>query len=316
MGMKHGRFLGVAAVCASLLACGCRSDPSVLGNERGAYDQVRWSFDGEWIAYRRRDQVWLIKPTGGRAHPITSPREKYPGAAEALAWLPDGKLAFADLRDVGSWDTPEVSLYAYDPVSKKTVLLKSGLNPVYAVRWNPRDPAQALLRMDTNPKLGGPGVAGVYLLDTTTGALTRLPGANPEQHVEALDWLPSGRGIVFVQDSRLYAQQLPGGQPVRCQVEAGPVAEIAVSKDGKWLAYRLSGTPANGYHGAMFAIPSDCSSGAPVPLAVDDMPSFDWSPDGRRLAYTTVGVPGRNLVRVVDVPAGLRDREGDPEHRG
>jgi Tol biopolymer transport system component len=71
-----------------------------------------WSPDGEWIVMVRRDwstgvpvrgnQVWLIRPDGSEAHPVTADHEVIHGQP---AWSPDGRYL---LYDVDSASTTEL----------------------------------------------------------------------------------------------------------------------------------------------------------------------------------------------------------------
>jgi dipeptidyl aminopeptidase/acylaminoacyl peptidase len=67
--------------------------------DKGSSGPARWSPDGRWIAFLadrgNKQQVFLIRPTGGEAQPVTDHKE----GVSNFRWAPDGKrIAFTSLE--------------------------------------------------------------------------------------------------------------------------------------------------------------------------------------------------------------------------
>jgi Tol biopolymer transport system component len=70
-----------------------------------------WSPDGKWIAVVRRewgvdtqvygDQIWLMRPDGSEAHPVTRTQDVFHGQP---VWSPNGRYLLYDVRSASSSD--------------------------------------------------------------------------------------------------------------------------------------------------------------------------------------------------------------------
>jgi Tol biopolymer transport system component len=77
-----------------------------------------WSPDGKWIAMVRRelgtdarvreDQIWLMRPDGSEAHPVTRAQDVFHGQP---VWSPDGRYLLYDVRSASSSDVrPRINI--------------------------------------------------------------------------------------------------------------------------------------------------------------------------------------------------------------
>jgi Tol biopolymer transport system component len=124
----------------------------------------------------------------------------------------------------------------------------------------------------------------IYLLDTDTGAITRLTqGAS----VDRMYWSPDGEYLLF--DSRdetkdraprdLYLLRVGSGELKR--LTSSGRGDFAIwSPDGKSIAYYGYGNEIDGR--ALYII--DVTSAQPHKL-VDEVSQANWSPDGKQIAF-------------------------------
>lgn len=97
-------------------AVNTRAIQDVSGDVASEDGGAAWSPDGEWIAFARRlartplgRQVWLMRPGGDEARPLTSdPDSNFSN----LSWSPDGQTILAQRFAVGGQSRPEIWLIA------------------------------------------------------------------------------------------------------------------------------------------------------------------------------------------------------------
>ncbi|MBN1363131.1 MAG: TolB family protein [Sedimentisphaerales bacterium] len=133
-------------------------------------------------------------------------------------------------------------------------------------------------------------------------------------HLEAPNWSPDGKTVVFNSRGRLHVIPVTGGTPR--QIESGSADNCnndhGFSPDGQWLAISHN---APGTGSLIYVIPS--TGGRPRQITQRG-PSYwhGWSPDGRTLTYCaeqdgefdvyTIGVGGGTETRLTTAP-GLDD---------
>jgi serine/threonine protein kinase len=126
----------------------------------------------------------------------------------------------------------------------------------------------------------------VFVQRLPDGPVTRLTFGDASIRPE---WSPDGRDLVYVRQGAGVAvrQRADGaGTPTVIAKEARPVAEVVLSPDGKWLAYRTdTNTPGGG------DILARGLSGDTTTIPLLATPAFEAepaiSPDGRWLAYVS-----------------------------
>jgi Tol biopolymer transport system component len=216
-------------------------------------------------------QVFSMDEDGTNAVQLTSG----PGSAAGPTWAPDGKRVVFRGADFGSLPSiyimnadgtgitrltaPPIGMYDDMPVAlgKQVAFVRAGASrQIYSM--NVDGTGLTLLTngpYDTDPAASPRGTelafsrsGDIYVLDLRTGGLTNIT-RTPEQFEDQPAYSPSGKQIAF-------KTQTPDGQ-------GGFVEGIFVMNDDGTQATRL--TPA-GVH--MYALPR-------------------WSPDGKRLAFTS-----------------------------
>ena len=97
-----------------------------------------WSPDGEWLAIVRRewvgsrpvlgDQVWLMRPDGSQAHPITSNPEASHGTP---IWSPDSKYLLFQLYPLKETPViPEILMYDIE-AGEQELVIRPGSRPIW-----------------------------------------------------------------------------------------------------------------------------------------------------------------------------------------
>jgi TolB protein len=122
-------------------------------------------------------------------------------------------------------------------------------------------------------------------VETVTIASTdRRVSRVTSDHVEAPNWTPDGKSLLFNSGGKIWAMPVEGGDPIaidtgsanRCNNDHG------LSPDGQWLA--ISDQSAAPHQSIVYVVP--VSGGAPRQVT-EKYPSYfhGWSPDGKTLAF-------------------------------
>jgi dipeptidyl aminopeptidase/acylaminoacyl peptidase len=185
-------------------------------------DTPRWSPDGRYLAFLSerprpgatgdeaadaKRQLWLIRPDGGEAEPLTSA----PGAVSAFEWSADGKT---------------IGFLAREPKSearrKREKEKEDAWTPSDNYAWN-----------------------RLWVIDVASRKATQL--TRGETHVSGLSLSPDGKSVAFsgqptplIPDNfraDLYVVAAAGGEPTKLVSQKGLDGEPAWSPDGKWIAF-------------------------------------------------------------------------------
>jgi dipeptidyl aminopeptidase/acylaminoacyl peptidase len=264
MTRRRGNTGFIVAVCLCALALPVAQTPltpaqaldrRVVG-ERGG---ITFSPEGTRIAFSvaepakgttRARALWLYDMAGGRAGPLTfsSKNDSSP------QWSPDGaSLAFLSDRD------GQAQIYRLSMSGGEADKLTEGKADVRAFRWSPDGARIALLRSE--PKSDAQLQRErdkddgrvedrderhpcVWILDVASRKLTRL--TSPQWRVDVIEWMPDGLRLAAVAtdapasdswNERLYTIDVAGGHFTAVGQQRGPLGEIAVSPDGRTIAY-------------------------------------------------------------------------------
>lgn len=268
---------------------------------------ARWSPDGRWIAYgtdrggNERTQIFLLSPDGTQERELT-PADDY--FRLFSGWSPVGsRIAYVSNERNGN----DFDLYLMDvdadgrPGRPRMVMQGAGNLGLEA--WRPDGEAIVLSQ--------GRGEADndLFLLDLRTQKLDTLFMPAQMSSYRGVQWTPDGTGFfVATNHERDFAglahyhladRQLHWMQEPRHDVEA-----VALSPDGRWLAYAVN------EEGWSRLIVRELEGGRTIHPEIPGgvVTALEWAEDAPRLA---IGVSGPNLpgdVWVFDPAANTLSR--------
>ena len=241
-------------------------------------DTPRWSPDGRYLAFLSerprpgatgdeaadaKRQIWLIRPDGGEAEPLTSA----PGAVSAFEWSADGKT---------------IGFLAREPKSearrKRDKEKDDAWTPSDNYAWN-----------------------RLWVIDVRSRKAQQL--TRGETHVSGLSLSPDGKNVAYssqptplVPDefrSDLYVVPAAGGEPTKLVAQKGLDDAPAWSPDGKWIAFvSQAGRDEEWYTNTyVCAVPSGGGAPRNLTAALDETiggPAGSrvvWTPDSAALLF-------------------------------
>lgn len=151
---------------------------------------------------------------------------------------------------------------------------------------------------DYNPNAAGYLNSRLETLDVFTGARRVIYEA--KGRIEAPNWMPDGKSLLFNADGSLFTIPLEGGTPKK--VDTGFADrnnnDHAISFDGKMLAISHHRAGMEGGGSTVYVLP--LQGGAPK-IVTEKTPSYfhGWSPDGRYITF--VGQRGRPIYDVYKI---------------
>jgi dipeptidyl aminopeptidase/acylaminoacyl peptidase len=250
-------------------------------------DTPRWSPDGRYVAFLSdrprpgvtgddatdaKRQIWLIRPDGGEAVPLTSA----PGSVSAFEWSKDGKT---------------LGFLAREPKSAER-------------RKREKDKDDAWTPSELYPW------SRLWVIDVASRAARQLTSGT--LHVSDFTLSPDGSKVAFsgqptplVPDtfrSELYVVEAAGGAPQALVARKGPDASPAWSPDGKWIAFVSQDGRDEEWYTNSYACVVAASGGAPRNLT----PGFDeeiggsllWTPDSTALVFSALEKTAGHVYRV------------------
>src|SRR5438105_2024943 len=277
----------------------------------------RWSPDGKWIAFVRPNekdtpQIYLLPMRGGEARALTD----LPKGAGGPVWSPDGRtIGFASTTVADDLKKPDP---AAKPERKSDV--KVVTRAVYRANGNP-----TYVDADRHTHIWTVQAA----LDNARPDPKQITRGDFDER--GVQWSPDGGTLYFASDrvaesyynagdADLYSVPASGGALTRVASIDGPIGSIAVSPDGKRIAFvgTLNGQPIRSYSQPDLWI-VDATPGS-SPKNLTESYDFDvsggiggdqssprgenpkplvWSTDGQSLIVATAEKGSSNLMKVM-----------------
>ena len=199
-----------------------------LTNDEAREESPRFSSDGEWVAFTRRDsqantsEIRILPALGGEV------RATIPGASSP-AWSADGaRLAY--LRRGGGAGPSELTVSNVDGSDAQVVLAADSTYPfMRSPAWSPDRQAVTIVR-------GTGGVAGeLWEVPVDGGTPRRLITEPASTYSDAPMYTADGRGIVHASNrggaANIWLLPLAGGEPVRLTTGPGPDESPSIAAD-------------------------------------------------------------------------------------
>ena len=233
-----------------------RATSSGMTSRYGSAMRPAISPDGQWLVYATR---WGTE-TGLRKRDLATGNEEW--------------LAYPVQRDEQESRAPLDVMPGYSFMPDGSAIVISYGGKIWNVPMDGSDPAEIPFEVPVKLAIG-PEVKFAYQVDTTamvTASQVRTPVASP-----------TGDRMVFTAFDRLWAQNMPDGEPTRLtEADAGEF-HPQWSPDGQWIAY-VTWDDAEGGHIMKVA----ASGGEPVQLSATPAAysNVAWAPGGDRVVAT------------------------------
>lgn len=255
----------------------------------------RASADGSLIAYEFEDSLWTVSPSDGQSRRLSInvpadtlaeniSRITKSGDAENLAVHPDGELA-ALIVEGDLYVVELMSEDDQDIAAPQTVRVTETPQREAEPKWSP-DGKSLLFTSDRtgNNDLWTvkPGDEDLGWIESYDFPVTQLTSA-PAEDTNGL-WSPDGKQIAFIRGKGNLMVMFVDGSGEKTIFEHWAGSDFRWSPDGLWFAYS---TVDPHYNAEISIVPSSGGEAYNVSRHPDDDSQPRWSPDGRRLVWTS-----------------------------
>ena len=258
----------------------------------------QWSPDGKKIAFiSNRDgksALYMMNPDGGGQRKILDDI-----IDQEISWSPDGRRFIFVRKDTDNNN----DLYLANADGGNIVRLTSYASKKYCPRWSP-DGRVAVFSQDRD------GCYQLYAIDLESRATVRL--SDSQEHEWQNSFSPDGKRIVFSRSRArgvlrdIWVMDANGGDPrlVAAAPGADEFTSPCFSPDSRRIAFQRFDISVRVWD--IWIMNSD--GGAQTRLTFAGGRSPNWSPDGKRIAFTSKRRTGNAEIYVMDVSpnAGLQ----------
>lgn len=255
----------------------------------GVYSSPIWSPDGGVLAFTfyegGYDEVWLMKTETSKLRQIhTDFNVRFFGGA---SW--EGLHALWFMGDNGFMSN---SIYRLDVSTGETDRIIRSASSWEGFTIHPH---RAEIVFAEEKGSGRTHTSELYALDLESQAVVQLTDS-PALLETAPLWSPDGEQLAFLFRGmdNIGVMDKNGDVRILEVPTKGGVHSFTWSPDGEWILF-LGRYDEPG----LYLIPSD-GTGTRRLIRSGAFSYVSWSPNGLKIAYTTLGVPGRNELFIVD----------------
>jgi len=278
-------------------------EPRQLTNSGKLNFNPVWSPDGQRIAFVRSSEVetaiYTISAYGESERKLLSLDS---GSERRISWSPNGELiAFADCDKKQPARGTAIYTYSIQSQQKREVTSPPQNNSDEGPSFSPDGRSLAFVRgVQADPAAG----LDLYVVPISGGTPRRLTsGANV--FWTGPTWTQDGRELVFSSKrngtSALWRIPASGGAARRLEVGGEDSIEPSVSARGRRLAYMRFSMDVNIYRVVLPDAKSPGEPPAPFLASTRRDASADFSPDGKRVAFSSDRSGTSNEIWICDV---------------
>jgi len=283
-----------------------------LGGDGQGAASIRWSPDGQWIAFTGRigDSigVGVARANGSERRLLATTKGTnavLPRAGNRLTWSPDGKrLAFTSTAPGpeadANGDPMVITRYAYKPTA-----------------------SEGMTRFNDNRR------THIYVVDISTREVRQLTTGIRDEH--SISWAPSGEEIVYAANPEpdpdrvfhldLFAVNAATGKSRTIAHTKSVLTQPVWSPDGRMLAYagtkrEFQSSETNMENAHVWVANADGTNRREIGSVIDNSQGAPhWSPDGKWV-YTVVGERGVAKLYRIPVSGGKAEVVIGPDRVG